>query len=195
MGELEGEGLDAVVINASGCGTTVKDYGFMLRGEPAWAEPAARIASIARDITEFLSSFGYTATRPPTGLRVTYHSACSMQHGQKITTLPKALLRSAGFAVADVPEGHLCCGSAGTYNILQPGIAARLRARKLENIRSTRPDLVAAGNIGCIAQLAGAGIPVLHTVELLDWMAGGPVPAAIARLVEQRGLAAAADAA
>ncbi len=193
MGELEGEGLDAVVINASGCGTTVKDYGFMLRGEPGWAEPAARISAIARDITEFLSSFGYAATRPPTGLRVTYHSACSMQHGQKITTLPKALLRSAGFAVADVPEGHLCCGSAGTYNLLQPEIAARLRARKLDNIRTTRPDLVAAGNIGCIAQLSGDDLPVLHTVELLDWMAGGPVPGRIARLVEQRGLAAEAE--
>lgn len=192
-GELEGEGLDAVVINASGCGTTVKDYGFMLRGEPAWAEPAARIASITRDITEFLSAFGYAATRPPTGLRVTYHSACSMQHGQRITALPKALLKSAGFVVADVPEGHLCCGSAGTYNILQPGIASRLRARKLDNIRTTRPDLVAAGNIGCIAQLSGDAVPVVHTVELLDWMAGGPVPGGIARLVDERGLAAEAE--
>jgi glycolate oxidase iron-sulfur subunit len=195
MGELEGEGLDAVVINASGCGTTVKDYGFMLRGEPAWAEAAARISAITRDITEFLSAFGYAPTRPPTGLRVTYHSACSMQHGQKITTLPKALLKAAGFVVADVPEGHLCCGSAGTYNLLQPEIASRLRARKLENIRTTRPDLVAAGNIGCIAQLAGDAVPVVHTVELLDWMAGGPVPGGIARLVEQRGLAAEARAA
>jgi glycolate oxidase iron-sulfur subunit len=193
MGELEGEGLDAVVINASGCGTTVKDYGFMLRGEPGWAEPAARIASITRDITEFLSAFGYAATRPPTGLRVTYHSACSMQHGQRITALPKALLKSAGFVVADVPEGHLCCGSAGTYNILQPGIASRLRARKLDNIRTTRPDLVAAGNIGCIAQLSGDAVPVVHTVELLDWMAGGPVPGGIARLVDERGLAAEAE--
>jgi glycolate oxidase iron-sulfur subunit len=193
MGELEGEGLDAVVINASGCGTTVKDYGFMLRGEPAWAEPAARISAITRDITEFLSAFGYAPTRPPTGLRVTYHSACSMQHGQRITALPKALLKSAGFVVADVPEGHLCCGSAGTYNILQPGIASRLRARKLDNIRTTRPDLVAAGNIGCIAQLSGDAVPVVHTVELLDWMAGGPVPGGIARLVDERGLAAEAE--
>jgi glycolate oxidase iron-sulfur subunit len=118
-----------------------------------------------------------------------------MQHGQKITTLPKALLKSAGFVVADVPEGHLCCGSAGTYNLLQPEIASRLRARKLENIRTTRPDLVAAGNIGCIAQLSGDAVPVVHTVELLDWMAGGPVPGGIARLVEQRGLAAEARAA
>lgn len=188
--ELEGEGLDAVVINASGCGTMVKDYGFMLRGEPGWAERAARISAITRDITEFLSSFGYAATRKASGLRVTYHSACSMQHGQQITTLPKALLRKAGFTVADVPEGHLCCGSAGTYNLLQPAMAGQLRARKLDNIRTTRPDLVAAGNIGCLTQLAGDGIPVVHTVELLDWMAGGPVPGGIARLVEERGLEA-----
>jgi glycolate oxidase iron-sulfur subunit len=193
--ELEAEGLDAVVINASGCGTTVKDYGFMLRNEPGWAERAARIAAITRDITEFLSAFGYAPTRPATGLRVTYHSACSMQHGQKITALPKALLKKAGFAVADVPEGHLCCGSAGTYNLLQPAIAERLRDRKLANIRATRPDLVAAGNIGCLTQLSGAGIPMVHTVELLDWMAGGPVPGAIARLVEQRGLAGVPEAA
>jgi glycolate oxidase iron-sulfur subunit len=190
MTELEGEGLDAVVINASGCGTTVKDYGFMLRGEPGWAERAARISSITRDITEFLSAFGYAATRAPTGLRVTYHSACSMQHGQRITTLPKALLKKAGFQVADVPEGHLCCGSAGTYNLLQPAIASRLRARKLDTIRTTRPDLVAAGNIGCLAQLAGDGIPVVHTIELLDWMAGGPAPEGIAQLLDRRGLEA-----
>ncbi|WP_337875241.1 glycolate oxidase subunit GlcF [Elioraea sp.] len=193
--ELDARGLDAVVINASGCGTTVKDYGFMLRGEPGWAERAARISALARDITEFLSAFGYRPTRPPTGLRVTYHAACSLQHGQKITALPKALLTKAGFLVADVPEGHLCCGSAGTYNLLQPAIAERLRARKLDTIRATRPDLVAAGNIGCLAQLAGAGIPMVHTVELLDWMAGGPVPGAIAQLVDERGLAVAAAAA
>ncbi|GIX11496.1 glycolate oxidase subunit GlcF [Elioraea sp.] len=193
--ELDAGGLDAVVINASGCGTTVKDYGFMLRGEPGWAERAARISALARDITEFLSAFGYRPTRPPTGLRVTYHAACSLQHGQKITALPKALLTKAGFLVADVPEGHLCCGSAGTYNLLQPAIAERLRARKLDTIRATRPDLVAAGNIGCLAQLAGAGIPMVHTVELLDWMAGGPVPGAIAQLVDERGLAVAAAAA
>ncbi|TQF78810.1 glycolate oxidase subunit GlcF [Elioraea sp. Yellowstone] len=193
--EFDAGGVDAVVINASGCGTTVKDYGFMLRGEPDWAERAARISALARDITEFLSAFGYAPTRPPTGLRVTYHAACSLQHGQKITALPKALLTKAGFLVADVPEGHLCCGSAGTYNLLQPAIAERLRARKLDNIRATRPDLVAAGNVGCLVQLAGAGIPMVHTVELLDWMAGGPVPGAIAQLVDERGLAVAAAAA
>jgi len=178
--ELEGEGLDAIVINASGCGTTVKDYGFMLREEPEWAEKAAKISALAKDITEMLEMAGYAPTRPAPPLRVTYHSACSMQHGQKLVTLPKALLRRAGFAVADVPEGHICCGSAGTYNLLQPEIAGRLRARKLANIALTRPDVVATGNIGCITQLSGGPAPVIHTVLLLDWMAGGPVPEALA---------------
>ena len=186
------DGLEAIVITASGCGTTIKDYGFMLREDPAYADKAARVSAHAKDITEYLATLDI-----PQGngqqITVAYHSACSMQHGQQITTLPKALLKSAGFVVADVPEGHLCCGSAGTYNLLQPEIASRLRARKLENIRTTRPDLVATGNIGCITQLAGEDLPVLHTVELLDWMAGGPVPGRIARLVEQRGLAAEAE--
>ena len=184
--EIEGEGLDAIVINASGCGTTVKDYGFMLREEAGWAEKAAKVASLAKDITEVLEMAGYAPTRPAPPLRVTYHSACSMQHGQKLTTLPKALLKRAGFAVADVPEGHICCGSAGTYNLLQPAIAGRLRERKLANIATTRPDVVVTGNIGCIGQLArnavggAGGVPVIHSVLLLDWMAGGPVPQALA---------------
>jgi glycolate oxidase iron-sulfur subunit len=180
MAEVEGEGLDAIVINASGCGTTVKDYGHMLREDPAWAEKAARIAGLAKDITEVLEIAGYAPTRAAPPLRVTYHSACSMQHGQKLTTLPKALLKRAGFTVADVPEGHICCGSAGTYNLLQPEIAGRLRERKLGNIARTRPDVVATGNIGCITQLSGGDAPVIHSVLLLDWMAGGPVPAALA---------------
>jgi glycolate oxidase iron-sulfur subunit len=180
MAEVEGEGLDAIVINASGCGTTVKDYGHMLRDDPAWAGKAARVAGLAKDITEVLEMVGYAPTRAAPPLRVTYHSACSMQHGQKLTTLPKALLKRAGFAVADVPEGHICCGSAGTYNLLQPEIAGRLRERKLGNIARTRPDVVATGNIGCITQLSGTDVPVIHSVLLLDWMAGGPVPAALA---------------
>jgi glycolate oxidase iron-sulfur subunit len=178
--ELEGEGLDAIVINASGCGTTVKDCGHMLREEPEWAGKAARVAGLAKDITEVLEMVGYAPTRAAPPLRVTYHSACSMQHGQKLTTLPKALLKRAGFAVADVPEGHICCGSAGTYNLMQPEIAGRLRERKLGNIGRTRPDVVATGNIGCITQLSGGDAPVIHSVLLLDWMAGGPVPAALA---------------
>ncbi|MCC7428915.1 MAG: glycolate oxidase subunit GlcF [Alphaproteobacteria bacterium] len=177
--EIEGEGLDAIIVNASGCGTTVKDYGFMLRGEPEWAEKAARVAGLARDVSELLAELGYQpapGARPPP-LRVAYHAACSLQHGQKITKEPKALLAAAGFTVLEVPEGHLCCGSAGTYNLLQPEIAGQLRARKLANIASRRPDLIASGNIGCMTQLAGGGLPVVHTVELLDWAAGGPAPA------------------
>jgi glycolate oxidase iron-sulfur subunit len=173
-------GLDAVVINASGCGTTVKDYGFMLREEPAYAEKATRIASLARDITEVITTLGLSRTTSAGAApkrRVAYHSACSMQHGQRLHAGPKALLAAAGFEPIEVPEGHLCCGSAGTYNLLQPEIAAALRDRKLANISSTRPELVATGNIGCITQLApGCGVPVVHTVELLDWATGGPAP-------------------
>jgi glycolate oxidase iron-sulfur subunit len=178
--EIDKDGLDAVVINASGCGTTVKDYGFMFRNEPASIrDKAERMAGLAADITELLTRIGYTPTRPTPGLTVAYHSACSLQHGQQITAEPKALLRKAGFRVVEPPEGHLCCGSAGTYNMLQPEIATRLRTRKLRNIEKTKPDLVAAGNIGCITQLSGGALPVVHTVALLDWMAGGPRPEGI----------------
>ena len=176
-------GLDAIVINASGCGTTVKDYGFMLREDAAYAEKASRIASLARDVTEVIETLGLSPLAPAADTskrRVAYHSACSMQHGQRLHTGPKALLAAAGFEPLDVPEGHLCCGSAGTYNLLQPEIAAALRDRKLANIAATRPDLVATGNIGCITQLApGCEVPVVHTVELLDWATGGPAPRAI----------------
>lgn len=169
---------DAVVINASGCGTTVKDYGFMFREEPE-AAGAARISALAMDITEVLAKFDYAPSRAAPGLTVAYHSACSLQHGQKISALPKQLLVLAGFIVKEPLEGHLCCGSAGTYNIMQPEIAGRLRARKLENLRRTSADLIAAGNIGCLTQLAGDAMPTVHTVALLDWMAGGPLPAAL----------------
>ncbi len=175
-----GEGLDAVVINASGCGTTVKDYGFMFRTDAEWRERAERISTLAVDVSEYLTRAGYRPTRPAPGLRVAYHSACSLQHGQKVTAEPKALLQAAGFTVMEPAEAHLCCGSAGTYNMLQPAIASRLRARKLGNLMATKPDLIASGNIGCITQLSGGKTPVVHTVELLDWMAGGPAPAAIA---------------
>jgi glycolate oxidase iron-sulfur subunit len=176
-------GLDAIVINASGCGTTVKDYGFMLREDPAYAERAARIAALARDITEIIETLGLRPPSPEvaaTSRRVAYHSACSMQHGQRVHSGPRALLAAAGFEALDVPEGHLCCGSAGTYNLLQPEIAGKLRERKLANIAQTRPDIVATGNIGCITQLApGCAAPVVHTVELLDWATGGPMPRAL----------------
>ena len=176
--EIEGEGLDAIVINTSGCGTTVKDYGFMFRDEPD-REAAERVSALTRDVSEYLAEIGYTPTIQAPKLRVTYHSACSLQHGQGVTDAPKALLRAAGFQVAEAAEPHLCCGSAGTYNLLQPEIATRLRERKLGNIARTAPDVIAAGNIGCITQLSG-GVPVVHTVQLLDWMTGGPKPPALA---------------
>jgi glycolate oxidase iron-sulfur subunit len=185
--ELEGAGLDAVVINASGCGTTVKDYGFMLREEPAYAAKAARISAITKDITELMSEIGLMPPLREVDLVVAYHSACSMQHGQQIQIQPKLLLSDAGFTVKDVPEGHLCCGSAGTYNILQPAIATRLRARKVENIERVRPDLIATGNIGCITQIAtGTRIPIVHTAALLDWATGGPLPKPLEGLLEAR---------
>ena len=176
--EIDGEGLDAIVINTSGCGTTVKDYGFMFRDEPERAT-AERVSALAKDVSEYLVEIGFAPTVQAPDLRVTYHSACSLQHGQGVTEAPKTLLRKAGFAVAEAAEPHLCCGSAGTYNILQPEIATRLRERKLSNISVTAPDVIAAGNIGCITQLSG-GVPVVHTVQLLDWMTGGPKPPALA---------------
>ncbi len=184
MRELDGDGLDAVIINASGCGTTVKDYGFMLREDPAYAEKAARIAGLTKDITEYLNEIGLAASsiRPP-ALQVAYHSACSMQHGQRILKPPRELLSKAGFRVLEVPEGHLCCGSAGTYNITQPALATRLRDRKVANIERLEPDLIATGNIGCISQIgSGTPIPIVHTVELLDWATGGPAPEALGGL-------------
>ncbi len=180
--------VDAVIINASGCGTTVKDYGHLLAREPGgYAEKAKTIAGLARDVTEFMSDYDMGPPKRWSSLRIAYHSACSMQHGQRITDEPKALLRKAGFTVVDVPEGHICCGSAGTYNILQPDLAQQLRDRKVANIKSVRPDIIAAGNIGCITQIAqGTDTPIAHTVELIDWAYGGPVPRGLeglARLV------------
>jgi glycolate oxidase iron-sulfur subunit len=178
--EVESAGLDAIVINASGCGTVVKDYGFMFRGEPEpWRSRAEKVSALACDISEFLSPCGYAPTRAPPNLTVAYHSACSLQHGQQVHAEPKSLLQRAGFTVVEPAERHICCGSAGTYNMLQPEIAGRLRERKLANLRATGAKVIAAGNIGCITQLGGRGIPVVHTVELLDWMSGGPMPMAL----------------
>ena len=178
--ELAGDGLDAVVITASGCGTTVKDYGHMLANDPAYAQKAKIISSLARDITEYLAELDVDAdvfAKADHGNpRVAYHSACSMQHGQKITRPPRDLLKMAGFDVAEIAEGHLCCGSAGVYNLLQPEIAGQLQERKRANIRNTTPDLVATGNIGCMIQIETDDLKVVHTVQLLDWAAGGPRP-------------------
>ncbi len=180
--EDAGTGLDAIVVNASGCGTTVKDYGFMLREDPAYAGKAARISALARDVSEVAAALGIERrTEAGRGLRVAYHSACSLQHGQKLHREPKALLAAAGYETVDIPEAHLCCGSAGTYNLLQPELANALRERKLANIALTGAAVVAAGNVGCITQLTGdARLPVVHTVELLDWATGGPIPLALA---------------
>jgi glycolate oxidase iron-sulfur subunit len=175
--EIDAEGLDAILITISGCGTTVKDYGFMLRTDPVYAARAAKVSSLTRDISEYLATLGLSPPATPSGLTVAFHSACSLQHGQRVHREPRDLLTACGFVVKDVPEAHLCCGSAGTYNILQPDIAARLRDRKIENIAKTGPDIIAAGNIGCITQIAsGTAIPVVHPVELIDWATGGPVP-------------------
>ena len=176
-GEMKLSGIDRVVINTSGCGTTVKDYGFMFRDDPVLAQDAATISEIACDVSELLSELDLKPTGDTPRLKVGYHSACSMQHGQKITKLPMDLLRSAGFEILAIPEGHICCGSAGTYNLLQPDLANQLRDRKIKNIESVAPQIIATGNIGCMVQIAsGTQTPVVHTVELLDWATGGPIP-------------------
>jgi glycolate oxidase iron-sulfur subunit len=178
-------GLDAIVINASGCGTTVKDYGYMFRNDPDWAERAAVISNLTKDVTEIMYDIGFTRIhKEASNLRVAYHSACSMQHGQKLKTQPKALLQLAGFDVYEPDEGHLCCGSAGTYNILQPELATKLRDRKVSNLNKLDVDVVATGNMGCQLQISSGmaemgGVPVVHTVELLDWASGGPKPASL----------------
>jgi glycolate oxidase iron-sulfur subunit len=178
--ELAGGGLDAIVVNASGCGTTVKDYGHLLARDPVWAEPARRIAALARDVSEVLDDLGLGEPIKPAAYRVAYHDPCSMQHGQRVARQPRDLLRAAGFHVVDVPEAHFCCGSAGTYNLLQPGMAAALGRRKADHIASVDSDLVATGNIGCMTQLRRyLAVPVVHTVELLDWATGGPLPPAL----------------
>jgi glycolate oxidase iron-sulfur subunit len=179
--EMDARGLDAIAITTSGCGTTVKDYGHMFR-DSALAADAARVAAIARDVTEVLVTLGLppaTGSAPP--LRVAYHAACSLQHGQRVKAAPKDLLRAAGFAVTEPADSHLCCGSAGTYNLLQPAISAELRARKVATLEAQSPDVIAAGNLGCMLQIgAGTRVPVVHTAELLDWATGGPVPPALA---------------
>ena len=187
--------LDAILITASGCGTTIKDYGFMLRSDPAYAEPAARVANLARDVVEYLAALPLKAVANAPGLVVAYHAACSLQHGQRVVRQPRDLLAKLGFLVRDVPDGHLCCGSAGTYNILQSDIARRLRERKVGTIERLRPDVIAAGNLGCITQIAaGTDLPTVHTVELIDWATGGPSPPAVRkhRPPAARGLAMAA---
>ena len=183
--EMDGAGLDAIVINTSGCGTTVKDYGHMFRNEPLAAD-AARVSAIAKDVSEVLidlideASVAGARTHHG-GMKVAYHAACSLQHGQQIKTHPKTLLKAAGFEVVEPADSHLCCGSAGTYNLMQPEISKQLKARKVKTLEAKQPDIIAAGNIGCMMQIgSGTAVPIVHTVELLDWATGGPKPTALA---------------
>jgi glycolate dehydrogenase iron-sulfur subunit len=200
--EMDGDGLDAIVINTSGCGTTVKDYGHMFRNDPL-ASDAARVSGIAKDVSEVLVQLmtSEDVTQTPdvalingTGsepsapehanspVTVAYHAACSLQHGQQIKTFPKDLLKMAGYNVVEPADSHLCCGSAGTYNLMQPEISKQLKDRKVRTLQAKNPDIIAAGNIGCMMQIgSAAGVPVVHTVELLDWATGGPRPPALDR--------------
>ena len=179
------QGLDAIVINTSGCGTTVKDYGHMFRNDPLAAD-AARVSTIAMDVSEVLMKLDLPESAPK-GIKVAYHAACSLQHGQKIKTFPKDLLKRVGFTVLEPADSHLCCGSAGTYNLMQPEISGQLKARKVQTLEALTPDIIAAGNIGCMMQIGGGtDVPVVHTVELLDWATGGPQPPALTATVPQK---------
>lgn len=178
VAEIDGAGLDNIVINTSGCGTTVKDYGHMFRNDPLAAD-AARVSERAMDISELLMQLDLPLGADK-GLVVAYHAACSLQHGQQIKTHPKTLLKRAGFKVVEPADSHLCCGSAGTYNLLQPEIAGQLKTRKVQTLEARKPDVIAAGNIGCMMQIGTATrVPIVHTVELLDWATGGPQPPAL----------------
>ncbi len=175
--EIEGGGLSAIVVTASGCGVTIKDYGFMLREDPGYAERAARVSALAMDVSEFLGGIELPPMAAPRPLTVAYHAACALQHGQQITEAPVRLLKAAGFTVRTPADAHLCCGSAGTYNILQPRIAAQLGERKVETLEQLDADVISTGNIGCATQIGvHSATPVVHTVELLDWASGGPEP-------------------
>jgi len=178
MAERRGGGLDAIVINTSGCGTTVKDYGHMFRNDPLAAD-AATVSDLAMDVSELLMKLEVPQGADK-GVKVAYHAACSLQHGQQIKTYPKDLLRRAGFDVVEPRDAHLCCGSAGTYNLMQPTISKQLKARKVATLEERSPDIIAAGNIGCMMQIgSGTDVPIVHTVELLDWATGGPQPPAL----------------
>ncbi|WP_170761261.1 glycolate oxidase subunit GlcF [Ruegeria lacuscaerulensis] len=178
IAEMDGDGLDAIVINTSGCGTTVKDYGHMFRNDPLAGE-AARVSEIALDISELLVQLDLPGGDDK-NLIVSYHAACSLQHGQKVNLHPKDLLKKAGFSVLEPVDSHLCCGSAGTYYLMHPEISGKLKQRKIRTLEAKNPDVIAAGNIGCMMQIgSGTKVPVLHTVELLDWATGGPRPRAM----------------
>lgn len=168
--------IDAIVVNTSGCGTQLKDYGHLMSKEAGYADAAQRISALACDISELLCEIAQWPDVQAPSLSVAYHAACSLQHGQKVTDAPKRLLRNAGFKVVNVAEPHLCCGSAGVYNVLQPELSSQLKHRKQTALNAAQADVIAAGNLGCINQLEGTQAPICHTVQLLDWAYGGPCP-------------------
>jgi glycolate oxidase iron-sulfur subunit len=186
LAEMNGEGLDAIIVNASGCGTTVKDYAHLFLDNDAERADAQKVAALCHDVCEWLAKMALPEPAEARRLRVTYHDACSLRNAQKVTAEPRALLRNAGFIVSDVPESHFCCGSAGTYNLLQADIAQQLGERKALHIAGTRPQIVAAGNIGCLTQIARySATAIVHTVELLDWAHGGELPPALRQVTLQ----------
>jgi glycolate oxidase iron-sulfur subunit len=181
--EIESEGLDAIVLNTSGCATVVREYDYIFRHDPQLADKAKMVVERVRDVSELVAELGLGEIKNNSGLRVAYHDACSLQHGQQIKAAPRRLLQEAGFAVVEVPEAHICCGSAGTYNMLRPDMAKELQQRKVAHVEIVKPQVVAAGNIGCMEQIGGGTkVPVVHTVELLDWATGGPRPAKVPRI-------------
>ena len=178
--EIEGEGIAAILVTASGCGTTIKDYGFLLREDPAYAAKAARVSALAKDVSEFLTQIELPPAKLDQPVTVAYHPACSLQHGQRVTQEPQRLLTAAGFRVRLPEDAHLCCGSAGVYNILQPEIAGQLGERKARTLEQLEADVIATGNVGCASQIAlRTKVPLVHTVELLDWAHGGLPPPAL----------------
>ena len=183
MHEINGAGLDAIVINISGCGTTLKDYAHLFAGDARVRDDAAQAAALVRDVSEWLVKLGLQANGTVPALPIAYHDACSLQHGQRVTAAPRQLLRQAGFDVREIPERHFCCGSAGTYNLLQPVLATQLGERKARAAAASGAVAVAAGNLGCMVQIGHhSALPLVHTIELLDWASGGPQPAALAGL-------------
>ena len=183
--EYLSNGLDAIISNTSGCGTTLKDYGHIFKSDKELKKKASKISELTKDITEFLDenlklNFKFNEEKK---YKIAYHSACSMQHGQRVHSQPKELIAKTGNEVLEIPEGHLCCGSAGTYNILHQKMAKSLLQNKVKNIEKISPDFISTGNIGCITQIStGTRIPIIHTIELLDWFTGGPKPFKLQKL-------------
>jgi len=181
------KGLDAIISNTSGCGTTLKDYGFIFRSDKDLKKKAKKISELTKDITEYLDenvklNF-IKKTKNTKTYKIAYHSACSMQHGQQVHEKPINLIKKTGNEVLDIPDGHICCGSAGTYNLLQNNIAKQLLENKILNIKKINPQIISTGNVGCITQIArGTKIPILHTVEIIDWYTGGPKPKVLENL-------------